>query len=342
MRLDSWAAEYESQPVAGPPCLTCYLSYDHLGSVTLVTDQNGNAVARHDYAPFGQEVPGGSAGRSALFGSTTDVDPKFTGQLRDTETNEDYFNARYHFAQQMRFMSPDPANAGADITNPQSWNAYAYVLGNPLGMVDPSGMDEVNYSGIPNGGCAANHQGSDFCGSVSTGPFSPMPPGVYDASLAILPTGLSPGTPPPTSPAAGSAPTTPAKNVSNNAWVWAATGTHAKVHGLWTYGNWCGIGGSGSPTDDLDAACLNHDYCYAAQKLTASGNLGGANAALQSCNQALCNSAWAIARNPYAPLGERQASGDVRFYFGGANSNGNGGVGVTGLISRGNACQGPY
>ena len=212
MRLGQLAAEYESQPVAGPPCLTCYLSYDHLGSVTLVTDQNGNAVARHDYAPFGQEVPGGSAGRSALFGSTTDVDPKFTGQLRDTETNEDYFNARYHFAQQMRFMSPDPANAGADITNPQSWNAYAYVLGNPLGMVDPSGMDEVNYSGIPNGGCPANHQGSDFCGSVSTGPFSPMPPGVYDASLAILPTGASPGTPPPTSPAAGSALTTPAKN----------------------------------------------------------------------------------------------------------------------------------
>ena len=149
--------------MAGPPCLTCYLSYDHLGSVTLVTDQNGNAVARHDYAPFGQEVPGGSAGRSALFGSTTDVDPKFTGQLRDTETNEDYFNARYHFAQQMRFMSPDPANAGADITNPQSWNAYAYVLGNPLGMVDPSGDGRSQLFGYSERRVrSANHQGSDF------------------------------------------------------------------------------------------------------------------------------------------------------------------------------------
>jgi hypothetical protein len=39
-----------------------------------------------------------------------------------------------------RFMSPDPANAGADFTNPQSWNGYGYVLGNPLALVDPSGL----------------------------------------------------------------------------------------------------------------------------------------------------------------------------------------------------------
>ena len=31
------------------PCSTCYLSWDHLGSVRMVTDQNANAVARHDY-----------------------------------------------------------------------------------------------------------------------------------------------------------------------------------------------------------------------------------------------------------------------------------------------------
>jgi hypothetical protein len=38
-------------------------------------------------------------------------------------------------------MSPDPDNAGASIDNPQSWNAYSYVLNNPLKYTDPNGLD---------------------------------------------------------------------------------------------------------------------------------------------------------------------------------------------------------
>jgi len=34
-------------------------------------------------------------------------------------------------------MSPDPHNAGADATNPQSWNMYSYVMNNPTNYVDP-------------------------------------------------------------------------------------------------------------------------------------------------------------------------------------------------------------
>lgn len=40
---------------------------------------------------------------------------------------------------QGRFTSPDPGNAGAVRENPQSWNMYAYVLNNPLKLVDPNG-----------------------------------------------------------------------------------------------------------------------------------------------------------------------------------------------------------
>jgi RHS repeat-associated protein len=107
----------------------------------MITDQNGNVVARHDFLPFGEEIQANQAGRGSLYGSTTGVEPKFTGQLRDAETGNDYFKARYYMPSYGRFMSPDPANAGADLYNPQSWNAYAYVLGNPLANVDPSGMD---------------------------------------------------------------------------------------------------------------------------------------------------------------------------------------------------------
>ena len=135
------AAEYSTVPQSASPCLTCYVTTDHLGSTRLVTDQNGAVIARHDYAPFGEEV----TGRGAGWGPGTDnIHQKFTGQERDTETGMDFFQARYYGSALGRFTSPDPWNAGADPMNPQSWNMYAYVNNNPLNSTDPSGMTCVD------------------------------------------------------------------------------------------------------------------------------------------------------------------------------------------------------
>jgi RHS repeat-associated protein len=130
---------------ASGPCYTCYLAYDHLGSVRLVMDQNANVVGRHDYLPFGQEVSG-YAGRTTpgfnVAGSVpNDATQKFTGQIRDQESGMDFFNARYLTWSLARFNSPDPGNAGTDFVSSQSWNGYAYVLGNPLAFTDPTGKD---------------------------------------------------------------------------------------------------------------------------------------------------------------------------------------------------------
>jgi len=73
------AAEYG--PPSTAPCTTCYLSHDHLGSVRLVTDQNGSVVARHDYLPFGEEFV-----RGGQFGANDGVNQKFTRKERDQET----------------------------------------------------------------------------------------------------------------------------------------------------------------------------------------------------------------------------------------------------------------
>jgi RHS repeat-associated protein len=133
------AAEY-STAINTSPCTTCYLTWDHLGSTRLVTDQNAKVVARHDYLPFGEEIAGSTAGRGSQWGPSVDnINQKFTGQMRDSETGIDYFNARYFGAALGRFTSPDPANVGADLSDPQTWNGYSYVRGNPLGLVDPSG-----------------------------------------------------------------------------------------------------------------------------------------------------------------------------------------------------------
>jgi len=131
-------------------------------SVRLVTDAQANVVARYDYAWLGQEIPAGVGGPTNFWAASDSVNQKFTGYERDGETSLDFAQARYMSSGLGRFMSADPGNAGADFTNPQSWNGYAYVLGNPLGLVDPSGMTsgspcENNFScmsGIP--GCLQN------------------------------------------------------------------------------------------------------------------------------------------------------------------------------------------
>ncbi|MFZ5927629.1 MAG: RHS repeat-associated core domain-containing protein [Acidobacteriota bacterium] len=63
-----------------------------------------------------------------------------TGKERDQETGLDYFGARYFSGAQGRFTSPDPENANAMASDPQSWNMYAYGRNNPLSYVDPDGL----------------------------------------------------------------------------------------------------------------------------------------------------------------------------------------------------------
>jgi RHS repeat-associated protein len=143
------AEEYTTGGTASaPPCTTCYLSWDHLGSTRMMTDQNGNVVARHDYLPFGVEIPAGFAGRTTAWDTTDNVSAKFTGKERDAETGLDFFQARYHGSAQGRFLSPDPAgNFVASTADPQSWNMYAYARNNPLSLVDPTGLDYCSDEG---------------------------------------------------------------------------------------------------------------------------------------------------------------------------------------------------
>ena|SRR5262245_54661844 len=76
-----------------------YATVDHLGTPRAWTDDSGKLIAgwRRDYGPFGEEVRAGVGIRSASNGYGTDtVRQKSTGHERDSETELDYFGARYY------------------------------------------------------------------------------------------------------------------------------------------------------------------------------------------------------------------------------------------------------
>lgn len=150
-------AEYDSAP---PPSVgTSYFTADHLGTPRVITSGDGTVKARHDYLPFGEEIPVGNGGRTDTQGYILDdVRQKFTQKERDQETGLDYFLARYYASSQGRFISPDEFPGGAvavfsatassnptfyaDLTNPQTLNKYQYCLNNPLRYLDPYGHQQ--------------------------------------------------------------------------------------------------------------------------------------------------------------------------------------------------------
>jgi RHS repeat-associated protein len=68
---------------------------------------------------------------------------------QDSATGLDYANNRYYSNAYGRFMTVDPK--GGHLSNPQSLNRYAYVLGDPVNRNDPRGLCSVMISGITMG-----------------------------------------------------------------------------------------------------------------------------------------------------------------------------------------------
>lgn len=126
-----------------------FLTQDHLGSTRVVTDAQGNANSqngaggsRHDYFPFGEEIPADSNWRTTArgYGSSDGVRQKFSTYERDDEVNLDFAQNRYYHFSHGRFTTPDPVMASADATNPQTFNRYAYTGNNPINITDPTGL----------------------------------------------------------------------------------------------------------------------------------------------------------------------------------------------------------
>jgi RHS repeat-associated protein len=60
---------------------------------------------------------------------------------RDLEDNSEHAQYRQFSTNVGRWMSPDLYAGSYDLTNPQSFNRYAYALNDPANLLDPSGLD---------------------------------------------------------------------------------------------------------------------------------------------------------------------------------------------------------
>jgi RHS repeat-associated protein len=101
-------------------------------------------VAADRLGSIGKFYPYGTERPSATMNDTE----KFTGYFRDGSTGLDYADQRYHQPGTGRFVTPDAAPS-ASASDPGSWNRYAYVGGDPVNSVDPSGQYWIDV-GFPN------------------------------------------------------------------------------------------------------------------------------------------------------------------------------------------------
>lgn len=122
---------------AGTPAdeITRYYHDDNLGSVSVITDENGNVVERLSYDPWGERRDEDGSPNAAI---TSETNRGFTRHEHLEEVDLVHMNGRVYDAQIGRFLSADPHVQ--DPFNTQNLNRYSYVLNNPLAYTDPSGF----------------------------------------------------------------------------------------------------------------------------------------------------------------------------------------------------------
>jgi RHS repeat-associated protein len=88
-----------------------------------------NRASGGRFYPYGEEIS-----------STADDRTKFGTYNRDGFTGLDYADQRFYASSYGRFNTSDPYMASGGAVDPESWNRYAYVGGDPINGYDPRGL----------------------------------------------------------------------------------------------------------------------------------------------------------------------------------------------------------
>ncbi len=136
---------------------TSYLHKDHLGSITVITDEIGRIEEEFSFDPWGKRRVPNLHQLETLLGDWTTLgiyqqanltvdayslrsgitNRGFTGHEQMDGVGLIHMNGRVYDSEIGRFVSADPFVQ--DHTNIQALNRYSYVQNNPLSYTDPSG-----------------------------------------------------------------------------------------------------------------------------------------------------------------------------------------------------------
>jgi RHS repeat-associated protein len=119
-----------------------YVLADVQGSTRAVMS-GSSIIARHDYLPFGEEIPALTGWRSSGqgYGATDGIRQRYAGTERDATNGLDHTTWRKYESWSGRWTSPDPYRGSMRVGDPQTHNRYAYVSNDPANARDPSGLD---------------------------------------------------------------------------------------------------------------------------------------------------------------------------------------------------------
>jgi RHS repeat-associated protein len=136
-----------------------YLHRDYLGSIMLITNEDGNAEEKRHFDAWGTIVKI-EDGNGNTLDKLTILDRGYTGHEHLQGVGIIHMNGRLYDPKLKRFLSPD--NYIQDMGNTQNFNRYSYVLNNPLMYTDPSGE---MYTG---GGTETPNWGAGWGATIAT------------------------------------------------------------------------------------------------------------------------------------------------------------------------------
>jgi RHS repeat-associated protein len=115
---------------------TRYFHTDHLGSISVITKENGDVVERLSYDAWGKRRwPNGEPDPAGAI--TSAASRGFTGHEQLDAVGLIHMNGRVYDPRLARFGTPDPMTENPFST--QGWNRYSYVGNSPVNFTDPSG-----------------------------------------------------------------------------------------------------------------------------------------------------------------------------------------------------------